>query len=459
MTHPLTIVVFGATGDLFKKKLAKVFFDIYEKGILPVDTEIIGISRKSLTDLEWRDWVKEILNREIFTEKEEKFFSNFFYLSGDIKDKKTFEDLGKRLAQRDEKIKKCSNKLFYLAVFPALYQELFEMISHSGLAVPCAPGFEQSEGWIKILVEKPFGENAKEAEKLDLLLGTLFEEKQIFRVDHYLAKETIQNLLVFRFANPLFESLWCSKHIKSVAVKMFEENSVKERGSFYDKIGALKDVGQNHLLSLLSLVIMEMPKTFSAEGIRSQREKVLNVVKIKGESSRAQYKGYRGESGVEEDSETETYFKANLAVDNDRWKGVDFIIEHGKGFSKTEAFIEITYFENTPGELFLGTPNKLIFEIQPKEKIEIEFSAKKPGFDFEIEKQYMQFHYREETVSPFIYPYEKLFLDALSGDQTLFVSTGEMKEAWRIVTEVEKNMKKNKLVVYERGIDRKDLIK
>ncbi|MEI8337782.1 MAG: glucose-6-phosphate dehydrogenase [bacterium] len=457
MTQPLTIVVFGATGDLFKKKLAKVFFDIYEKGILPIDTEVIGISRKPLTDNEWRDWIKGILNRENFTEQEEKFFSKFFYLSGDIKDKKTFEDLSNRLASRDEKIKKCSNKLFYLAVFPALYQELFEMISHSGLAIPCAPGFEQTEGWIKILVEKPFGENAEEAKKLDLLLGTLFKEDQIFRVDHYLAKETIQNLLVFRFANPLFEALWCSKHIKSVSVKMFEEGTVKERGSFYDNIGALKDVGQNHLLSLLSLVVMEMPKAFSAEGIRSEREKVLNLINVKDGAVRAQYEGYKNEVGVKENSETETYFKANLIVGNNRWKNVDFVVEHGKGFLKTEAFIEITYFENTPGELFLGTPNKLIFEIQPKEKIEIEFSAKKPGFGFEIEKQYMQFHYKEDAVSPFIYPYEKLFLDALSGDQTLFVSTGEMKESWRIVSEIEEKMKKSELKVYENGIDKENI--
>ncbi|MFA6463678.1 MAG: glucose-6-phosphate dehydrogenase [Candidatus Paceibacterota bacterium] len=457
MNHPLTIVVFGATGDLFKKKLAKVFFDIYEKGILPIDTEVIGISRKPLTDHEWRDFIKEILNRESFTKEQEEFFSKFFYLPGDIKDAETFKKLSKRLGERDEKIKKCSNKLFYLAVFPALYQELFEMISHSGLAIPCAPGFEQTEGWIKILVEKPFGENATEAKKLDLLLGTLFLEDQIFRVDHYLAKETIQNLLVFRFANPLFEALWCSKHIKSVSVKMFEEHSVKERGSFYDKIGALKDVGQNHLLSLLSLVAMEMPKEFSAEAIRSQREKVLSKIKVKDGAIRAQYDGYKEESGVEENSETETYFKANLKVDNKRWNDVDFIIEHGKGFSKTEASIEITYFENIPGELFMGTPNKLIFEIQPKEKIEIEFSAKKPGFGFEIEKQYMQFHYKEDAVSPFIYPYEKLFLDALAGDQTLFVSTGEMKEAWRIVSDVEENMKRSDLKFYTKGIDKENI--
>ena len=333
------------------------------------------------------------------------------------------------------------------------------MISKSGLAIPCAPEFDQEEGWIKILVEKPFGENAEKAEKLDLLLGTLFMENQIFRVDHYLAKETIQNILVFRFANPLFESLWCSKHIKSVSVKMFEENTVKERGSFYDHVGALKDVGQNHLLSLLSLVAMEMPKEFNSESIRREREKVLELIKVKVGATRAQYDGYKNEDGVSRNSETETYFKANLVIENDRWNNVNFVIEHGKGFSKTEAFIEITYFENTPDELFLGAPNKLIFEIQPKEKIEIEFSAKKPGFGFEIEKQYMQFHYKEETVSPFIYPYEKLFVDALSGDQTLFVSTGEMKEAWRIVSEIEKNMKKSELKIYQKGVDKQEINK
>ena len=197
-----------------------------------------------------------------------------------------------------------------------------------------------------------------------------------------------------------------------------------------------------------------MPKEFSAESIRNEREKVLEIIKVKDEATRAQYNGYKDEVGVSENSETETYFKANLKVNNKRWDNVDFMIEHGKGFLKTEAFIEITYFENTPDELFLGTPNKLIFEIQPKEKIEIEFSAKKPGFGFEIEKQYMQFNYKEEGVSPFLYPYEKLFVDALSGDQTLFVSTGEMKEAWRIVSEIEKKMKRNDLKIYQKGINR-----
>jgi glucose-6-phosphate 1-dehydrogenase len=234
---------------------------------------------------------------------------------------------------------------------------------------------------------------------------------------------------------------------------MFEENTVKERGSFYDHVGALKDVGQNHLLSLLSLIAMEMPKAFDSSSIRGQREKVLELIKVKEGAKRAQYNGYQDEIGVEKGSETETYFKANLEINNQRWNGVDFVIEHGKGFEKTEAFIEITYFENTPDELFLGTPNKLIFEIQPKEKIEIEFSAKKPGFGFEIEKQYMQFHYKDDGVSPFFYPYEKLFLDALSGDQTLFVSTGEMKEAWRIVSEIEKNMKESDLKIYKKGIN------
>ena len=193
------------------------------------------------------------------------------------------------------------------------------------------------------------------------------------------------------------------------------------------------------------------------QSIRSEREKVLAFVKVKGEAIRAQYDGYKSEKGVLENSEIETYFKASLSVENKNWKGVEFTLEHGKAFSKTEASIEIEYFENAPNELFNCAPNKLIFEIQPKEKIEIEFSAKKPGYDFEIEKQYMQFHYKENGTSPFIYPYEKLFLDALAGDQTLFVSTGEMKEAWRIVSEIEKKMKKNNLKIYKKGIDKEQI--
>ncbi len=452
--NPLTVVIFGATGDLFRKKLAKVFFDIYDRKILPEDTEIIGISRKPLSDQEFRQKIKEILNKDSLTEREEKFFSKIFYLSGDIKDQETFNEIGKIFVARDEKINKCSNKLFYLAVFPELYEELFRMIARSGLTVPCAPQFGKDDGWIKIFVEKPFGENAEKAESLDNLLGKLFSEDQIFRVDHYLAKETMQNILFFRFANSLFEALWSKKHIKSVAIKIFEEHRVTERGAFYDKIGALKDVGQNHLLSLLSLVAMDMPASLSGNAIRKEREKILASVKSKGHVVRGQYKGYKAEGGVGENSETETYFKAELTIENERWRGVSFEIEHGKAFSKTDAFIEITYAEKSGDELFIGAPNKLIFQIQPSEKIEIEFFAKKPGFEsLALEKQFLTFSYKEGGISPFIYPYEKLLSDGLKGDQTLFVSTGETKEAWRIVDSIEGHMKKEHLQIYEKGIN------
>ncbi len=454
--NPLTIVVLGATGDLFKRKLAKAFFDLYKNKVIPEETVIIGVSRKNLSHEEFREIIEDRLegsSRDI-----EEFLSRVFYMKGDIHGTESFDKIRTLLDARDDEIGVCSHKLFYLAIFPELYEEVFRNLSHSGLTLPCAPSFGSKHGsWIRVLVEKPFSTDAKNAERLDNLLGKLFLEEQIFRIDHYLAKETVQNLIAFRFGNPLFEALWSRKYIKSVRIKSFETNTVSERGNFYDKIGAIKDFGQNHLLSLLSLVGMEMPESLSGPAIQRSREKVLSHTKVFGNKIIfGQYEGYSNEDGVAENSTTETYFKADLEIRNERWRGVPFTIEHGKALHSTEGSIEIIFKEEMAEELFSGSPNKLRFHIQPSEKIEIDFFSKKTGLDFEIEKNIFSFT-PKESISPFIYPYEKLLSDAILGDQTLFVSTGEMKEAWRIVSEILEAFAHGELIVYKKGLNPESL--
>ena len=452
---PLTIVVFGATGDLFKRKLSEALFDLYNEEILPVQTTIYGYSRKDFSDKDFRDFVlKNIPGKN--EEKVNAFLKNVFYRQGDIENIETYNELKKELSLRDEQMGECSNKLFYLAVVPELYERVFRNLSVSGLTIPCGSDSSgDKDTWIRILVEKPFGKNQLHAEMLDELLGKLFYEDQVFRIDHYLAKETLQNILAFRFANSLFEPLWSRKHIEKVEIKAYEKSDIQGRGAFYDPLGALKDVGQNHLLQMLSLVSMETPHSLSADSIRRSRSELLSVVNVSKDSSnfiRGQYEDYLLEKGVNNFSETETYFKVELEILNERWKGVPFYIEHGKALSETISEIVVTFKdEGGSSDLFPNIKNTLVFHIQPREAISVDFFAKKSGFGYELEKKTLSFEYKSADSSPFVYPYKKLLVDALKGDQTLFVSTSEICHEWRIVGDIMKKLEEKPLLVYPKG--------
>src|SRR3989344_178388 len=299
MQKPLTIVIFGATGDLFQRKLAGALFDLHQKKMLPEKTEIIGFSRKPFSHDQFRAFIQNALATRAGGKviEPEEFVSHALYHQGDLGDKKSYELLGAFLAERDRLNGTCSDKLFHLAVPPNLYETVFTRLSASGLAIPCAPGLsDEKKAWTRVLVEKPFGNNEKEAARLDRLLGKLFEEEQIFRIDHYLAKETMQNIISFRFSNGLFESLWDRKHIERVEIKFLKKDDVSGRGSFYAGVGALRGVGQNHLLQMLALIAMENPKELKAERIRKERAKVLGKVTVNQKSIvRGQYAGYREE--------------------------------------------------------------------------------------------------------------------------------------------------------------------
>ena len=456
---PTIFTIFGATGDLNKRKLLPALFDLYQKGFLPERIKIVGIGRRLFSDKEYRFFVKEALEnkKHKHSEKElEDFLEHIVYHEGDFTKPESYKKLSKKLISIEDDFGQCSNKLFYLAVAPVNYHTIFRQLADSGLTIPCS--FET--GWTRILVEKPFGEDIKTAHELDKILGLLFKEEQIFRIDHYLGKETLQDILMFRFSNLIFEPVWNNKYIEKVEILLHEELGIEGRGVFYDKIGALRDVGQNHMLQMLSFVAMDNPGTLDGVAIRKERAKLLSSVEsiskkeIKKNIIRGQYLGYRKEVGVNENSKTETYFKIKTFVNNKRWKGVPFYLEGGKGLKTKRTEINI-HFKKTdkclcPPELEQNHANILTFKIQPDEGISIVFWTKKLGLTMELEPKKLSFSYLTEKTK-FASAYEHILLDAIKGDQTLFTSTQEVSAAWEFITPILDNWKDLDLVEYKKG--------
>lgn len=450
---PTNIVIFGATGDLSQRKLMSALFDLYIKRYLS-NFNIIGISRREESNAEFRSFVRNIITRKGYTYKQEKlnsFLSKVLYCPGLFEDPHTYERVAEVLISIDDKLGKCSNKLFYLAVPPALYEKILQNLADSGLSIPCSG----EEGWTRILVEKPFGRDIKTAQKLDHLLGLLFKEEQIFRIDHYLAKETIQNILAFRFSNTLFEPIWSKEYIDRVEISMMENLGVEGRGSFYDDVGALRDVGQNHILQMLALIAMENPQKLSAPSIRDRRAELLLSLHaptpedVVHNTLRAQYVGFRDEEGVAPDSVTETYFKITAFIDNDRWQNIPFILKSGKKLAQTKTEIKV-YFKQP--KICLCPPsagrhihqNVLIFRIQPDEGISVIFWAKRPGFEMVLDPQNLSFSYKDSVqMNTLPDAYERVLFDCIRGDQTLFASTKEVEAEWKFITPILEQWRKN----------------
>jgi len=482
---PLTIVVFGATGDLFQKKLIFALFNLYMGGFLPKQFKLIGFARRPLSHEDFRIYIKEILQtKSKDLARIDMFLTYAFYERGDMSLEQSFKDLSESLGRYDTDFGVCSNKMFYLAVPPILYKTILKHISASGLTMSCipdllsfvglrksqsfrAPGTRQEkQAWTRVLIEKPFGNNLIEARSLDTLLGKLFEENQIFRIDHYLAKETIQNILSFRFSNALFEPLWNRKFIEQIEIKFLESNVVGNRGSSYDDVGALRDVGQNHILQILALISMENPDRLESELIRTERARVLKKVRIyKGSKMvRAQYEGYRQEKGVVSSSQTESYFRLALEVKNSRFRGVPFYIESGKALN--ESKVEVTIHFKAPKEFCVcpiehkeGHQNILTFSIQPNEAISLLFWAKAPGFNFGLEPQNLSFSQARDTIQRKIPDaYERVLYDAIIGDQTLFTNTAEVLAEWGIIMPVLNALKKTPLKHYKQNSKPGDFI-
>lgn len=457
---PTIFVIFGATGDLMAKKITPALFQLFVKGKLPKMFRIVGFSRRDWNDEDFKDHIQKILTEHkarLKNEDIERFLNYFVYQKGSFDDATSYKTLAEYLGMVDGEWKACSNKLFYLAVPPQNYEAIFTHLKSSNLTLPCSP----EEGWTRVIVEKPFGRNAETAEKLDMMLGELFREEQIYRIDHYLGKEMVQNMLAFRFNNDLFEDLWNANNIEKIEVRFLEKIGIEGRGNFYDGVGALRDVGQNHVLQLLALMTMDRPKSLNAEDVRDARVKVLRKLDTFENSFRGQYASYKAEENVKKGSTTETYFKILTQISNERWRGVPIMLEGGK---KIEARKEIVvYFKHKTPCLCFGDvhyKNRIVFQIEPRESISIEFWAKKPGLDFDMRREKLNYLFRDQRKRiQFIEEYEKLLLDCIMGNQLLFVSTDEVAAMWKFIDPIIKLWDENKVPLVQYKDLSKQLLK
>jgi glucose-6-phosphate 1-dehydrogenase len=425
------ITIFGATGDLTKRKLIPALFNLYRQGKLK-DTKIIAVGRKPLTDESIRDELKQFVKGDW-----NSFKGLITYHQLEFHDVKAYDALKAKLGSEQQ-------RLFYLATAPESFPVIIKQLHRTGVAS------KNPKGWHRVVFEKPFGHDLKSARQLNKEITAIFNEKQIYRIDHYLGKEFVQNILVLRFTNPIFESLWDARHIDNVQIISIESDGVLERGGYYDQSGALRDMVQNHLLQLLSLTAMEMPKSLDADDIRNQKIKALKSVKLSTDLKKnvvlGQYTAggnipdYRNEKDVKPYSATETFVAMKLALNNKRWKGVPFYLRTGKALTHKYAEIAIT-FKQTPCKLFHGpkgnlATNTLVIRIQPDEGVKLQFNLKEPDQDAAAAPYSMDFSHEAEFGMNTPEAYERLLYDVLRGDQTLFTRWDEVEHAWKIVDKV-----------------------
>lgn len=460
---PTILVIFGATGDLTRRKLVPALWHLYERGMLPPLFTVVGFARQNVSNEVWREHIQGMVPAVRGKQRQKKlsdFLRLFYYQIGLFEDPAGYRSLAVLLGQQDNTWKTCANKLFYLAAAPNHYETICRQLADSGLTIPCG----SDEGWTRVIVEKPFGKDLLTAQALDEMLGRLFKEAQIYRIDHYLGKDTVQNILAFRFSNTLFEPAWDARSIAGIHIRMMEKNGVEGRAGFYDGVGALRDVGQNHLLQLLALFTMDNPGSFDAGSIRAKRTEVLEALEAMDEqdvarhTQRGYYKGYKKLPGVEKNSQTETYFRLQTEITSPRWRGVPITLESGKAWTESKVEVVVTFRHHTPCLCPPGQhyTNILKYSIQPKEGVSTSFWVKKPGTDMVIEEKDFSFDYRRAFKGKeFVDAYAKLLLDAFSGDQTLFVSTAEILASWRFIDPILEAWRKNDapLLPYAVGTD------
>ncbi len=407
---------------------------------MPAETAIVGTARTAFTNEQFaeqmRAAVAEHSRIEPSAETWEPFARDLFYIPGDAADETYFAQLKEKLEEIDERCGTQGNRVWYCATIPDLFTPIAEGIGKSGLL--------ETGGWHRLVVEKPFGRDLSSTHALNATIQNHFSEDQIFRIDHYLGKETVQNLLVLRFANAIFEPIWNRRYVDHVQITVAESLGIETRGPFYDSTGALRDVGQNHLLQLLALTAMEPPVAWDANSIRDEKKQALLAVRrwttqeCASNVARGQYEGYTKEEGVEADSSTETFVAARFFVDNWRWAGVPFYVRTGKRLTRQATEIAIQ-FQGVPHLLFQKTaveeldPNVLVLRIQPDEGISLTFGAKVPGPQVNVRTVDMEFDYEQDFGSGTPEAYERLLLDCMLGDATLFARSDEIEQAWEIV--------------------------
>jgi glucose-6-phosphate 1-dehydrogenase len=448
---PCAVILFGASGDLAKRKVIPAMYDLAQHKSLGERYSIIGFARTPMNDDSFRAMTTEAAKTisevgPIDPVKWNEFASNLYYSPGDYGDQNSYAQLAKRLAEIDAEKTLGGNRLFYLSTPPEVYPDIVEQLGRAGLARPANPN-----SWVRIIIEKPFGRDLATARELNKIVLNVFEEKQVYRIDHYLGKDTVQNLLVLRFSNGIFEPLWNRNYVDHVQITAAETLGVERRGGFYETAGALRDMIQSHVLQLTSLVAVEPPASFDATAVRNEKLKVLqsirpfNLEMVAQSVVRGQYApgklgdkilpGYREEPGVNLNSRTETFVAMRLLIDNWRWAGVPFYLRTGKRLSKRSTEIMIQ-FRRAPHIVFRERevePNRLILNIQPDEGISVSFGAKKPGTEMSIGNVTMNFSYREGFGGTSRSAYATLVNDCLRGDATLFDRGDSVEAAWSLV--------------------------
>ena len=452
---PCTIVIFGASGDLAARKLIPALFNLYRNGGLPDPFRIVGCARTAMDHEEFRAKLKEHLALDEPSKRSQwnDFVALLHYQSVDYGDITSFVELAGYLKKLDGERKTGGNRIFYLAIPPMLYETVARHLGEAGMAGEKRDG----SGWSRIVVEKPFGRDLITAVALDLSLRECFEEHQIYRIDHYLAKETVQNILIFRFANSIFEPLWNRRYIKSVAITAAETLGVENRAGYYDEAGVLRDMFQNHMMQLLALTAMEAPPRFETEWVRDEKAKVFKALRpfpvdrIYDHLVTGQYgpgtidgkpvPGYREEPGVPIDSLTPTFASMRVFVDNWRWQGVPFLLTSGKRLAQKFSEISIQ-FREVPHSIFRNvfgeeiSENRLTLGIYPEEKISLTFQTKNPGAMLRLRPVTMDFRYRQSYTGPALDAYEKVLIDTIRGDQMLFLRQDAVELGWSFLSPI-----------------------
>ncbi|MDX1962169.1 MAG: glucose-6-phosphate dehydrogenase [Pirellulales bacterium] len=460
-TMPHTLIIFGASGDLTSRKLIPALYSLFEKGRLPPETRIVGFSRTEYTHEEWRAKLAESTAKfepqHYQAESFARFAQQLFYCPGDIGTAADFLTL-RDLLDKLENDQPC-DRVYYLSTSPVFYTTAISQLGQAGLAT-------EDRGQRRIVIEKPFGTDLASARQLNAHLHTVFAESQVYRIDHYLGKETVQNILVLRFANTIFEPIWNRRYIDHVQITVAEEVVVGRRGDYYDTAGVLRDMFQNHILQLLMVIAMEPPARFRADSIRDEKVKVLQAIppltpaQVATESIRAQYAGYLTEPGVKPDSITPTFAAFKLEIDNWRWKGVPIYLRSGKGMSCRTTQIVIQ-FREPPTLLFSRRdqlppqPNMLVIQVQPAEGIQLHIQSKVPDAGMKLRQTALDFRFQREFPQNMPEAYQRLLLDALTGDASLFARADEVEQAWAIIDpilEAWKTSGQPPMDTYEKGL-------
>jgi glucose-6-phosphate 1-dehydrogenase len=466
---PCALVLFGASGDLAARKLIPSLAQLFARNLLSEHFCLIGCGRSAMSDEAFRQKVLDALQaatESVSSEVATRFAQKFYYVSGDYSNPAFYQAIQKKCAELDTVHGFERNIVFYLSVPPALYTVIVDQIRQAGLSSAQGP----CPWHAHLVIEKPFGHDLESARALNQTISQCFNESETYRIDHYLGKETVQNILMFRFANAIFEPLWNRNHIECVQLTIAESLGVEHRGGYYDQSGALRDMFQNHMLQMLSLVAMEPPLSFAADRVRDEKLKLVRSIRPLIDTCfvRGQYGpgtlgentclGYREETGVNPESCTETYVAARMFVDNWRWKGVPFYLRTGKRLAAKKTEIVVT-FKHVPHSMFAFSgltdipANTLVMHIQPEEGISLNFQAKRPGSKLCMGTLNMSFSYRDIFGVDLPESYQRLLLDVMTGDQTLFMRFDTLEATWKLLDHVLKKWQDNDsgLATYDAG--------